>query len=231
MVENVEVSKEYDLNFKKPTKKLKQAFKQVCAMRQFEIKLYWERAKYFWTLIGVAFAGYFVISTKEKIGEYDYFYTMIIAGIGFIFSFAWHLANKGSKYWQENWENHLDLLEDDVTGPLYKTILQRPLKGDPPSLIEKIITGPAAFSVSKINQWVSAFVIFIWFILLIFSGYQSFLITNISIKKWLIVNIHFVVFIVPFITCVCMLAFGRTYREKQNPVMKNRSTKIKGKIE
>lgn len=46
---------------------------------------------------------------------------LILAGLGFLFSVAWILANKGSRHWQKNWEKHMDLLEDYVTGPLYKT--------------------------------------------------------------------------------------------------------------
>ena len=45
---------------------------------------------------------------------------LVLACLGFIFSVAWILVNKGSKHWQENWENHIDLLEDSVTGPLHK---------------------------------------------------------------------------------------------------------------
>ncbi|MEG1141782.1 MAG: hypothetical protein RSE41_04965, partial [Clostridia bacterium] len=83
-------------------------------------------------------------------------YLILIASIGFVFSLAWLLAAKGSKFWQENWECHLDLLEDKITGPLYKIVLQDTATN------KFSITSPQAFSVSKINQWVAALVIFIW---------------------------------------------------------------------
>jgi hypothetical protein len=63
-----------------------------------------------------------------------------------VFSVGWWLVNVGSKKWQENWEKHIDLLEDLVTGPIYKTVLNE--KG---------------YSVSKINLIVSQFVSVIWF--------------------------------------------------------------------
>ncbi|WP_442906362.1 RipA family octameric membrane protein [Halomonas sp. MES3-P3E] len=39
--------------------------------------------------------------------------------------FPWFCANRGSKFWQKNWEKHVGQLEDKVTGPLYKIILAR----------------------------------------------------------------------------------------------------------
>jgi hypothetical protein len=43
-----------------------EALKYAHDIRKFEIELYWKRAAYFWTFIGAAFAGYFVI---QKDGE------------------------------------------------------------------------------------------------------------------------------------------------------------------
>lgn len=59
---------------------------------------------------------------------------VILSALGLFFCVSWLLSSKGSKHWQQNWENHLDLLEDGVTGPLYKTYL-----------------AGASFSVSAIN--------------------------------------------------------------------------------
>ena len=79
---------------------------------------------------------------------------------------AWYLVNRGSKYWQENWENHVDMLENDHVGPLYKTILHRPEQGN---IFEKHILGPQAISVSKVNLIVSIFTLCIWVVLLVHS--------------------------------------------------------------
>lgn len=68
------------------------------------------------------------------------------------FSLSWILVNKGSKKWQENWEAHIDMLEDKITGPIYKIVLDK----------EKY-----NYSVSKINLNVSRFVLFIWGVLLL----------------------------------------------------------------
>lgn len=149
---------------------LKDAFNQVSDIRKFEIELYWKRATYFWALIAVAFAGYFSILSSENIPS-KFFLSFVVSCIGFVFTFAWFLSSRGSKYWQENWENHLDLLEDRITGPLYKTLLERT---DYENLVDKLITGPMSVSVSKINQWVCFFIAVIWLLLAAFSSYNSF---------------------------------------------------------
>ncbi len=130
-------------------------------IRKFEIGLYWQRTAYFWALIAAAFAGFFAVLSAEHMTD-KAFNAFALACIGFLFSVAWFLVNRGSKFWQENWENHVDMLEDEIAGPLYKTILRRP-KAE--AFVEKWIDGPAPISVSKINQWVSLFTILIWVVL------------------------------------------------------------------
>lgn len=141
-------------------KKAEAALQHALDIRKFEIGLYWQRATYFWALIAVAFAGYFAVLAAEHMSAADKaFNAFVIACVGLIFSLSWFLANRGSKYWQENWENHVDMLEDGITGPLYKTILHRPKNAN---FLSRAIEGPAPFSVSQINQWVSLFTLLIW---------------------------------------------------------------------
>ncbi|WP_342617546.1 hypothetical protein [Rhodoferax sp. GW822-FHT02A01] len=128
--------------------------------RKFEIELYWKRATYFWTLIAAAFVGYFAVSTSSPDSPEKRFLAFALACIGFVFTFAWFQVNRGSKQWQENWENHVDMLENPVTGPLYKTVLRRPTGGD--GFFERNVTGPSAVSVSKVNQIVNLFTLFVW---------------------------------------------------------------------
>ena len=152
-----------------------------------------------------------------------FFLSLVVACIGFVFTFAWHLANRGSKYWQENWENHLDLLEDKVTGPLYTTLLERPRHIN---ASEKYITGPLSVSVSKINQWVSVFVIFSWITLIALSAYKSLSPLGISKQQWLELTSHFVVVVVAIGCCVLMLSRGKTHKGKHAPKVISRETEI-----
>ncbi|WP_429120823.1 hypothetical protein [Aeromonas veronii] len=198
---------------------LQSAFTQAADIRKFEIELYWKRATYFWALIAVAFAGYFSVSSADiDIGKY--LFLTIISSAGFVFTFAWFSANKGSKYWQENWENHLDLLEDSVTGPLYKSYLQRP---SPEDWCEKYITGPRRYSVSKINQWVAVFTLFIWGVLIFFSLYMY----GVSCLIGLVM--HILIPVAAIILCCMMIAKGRTYADPHNPEFRLREVSISRK--
>jgi hypothetical protein len=204
------------------SKLLKAAFDQVSDIRKFEIELYWKRATYFWALITVAFAGYFSILASEHMPN-KFFLSLIVSCVGLVFTFAWFLSSRGSKYWQENWENHLDLLENNVTGPLYKTLLERP---EHINLVEKYVTGPLSVSVSKINQWVSVFVVFSWLSLVIFSGYKSLSPLAISTEQWLSLSAHALVVVVAVLSCVMMFSFGKTHKEKHKPRVIERKTEI-----
>lgn len=117
--------------------------------KNFEIEHYWKRANYFWAFQVASFAGYFsVLNSKNYINNPEILFFVICIGI--ITSFAWTFTNKGSKTWQRHWEIHVDMLENNITGPLYK-----------------IVTSPKTYSVSKINEIVSNFIISIWTIMFI----------------------------------------------------------------
>lgn len=142
----------FDLDKEVVTDKLKAALELAQDNRKFEIELYWKRATYFWTLIAAAFAGYFALLGSDKGVNVDEkpLLAFAISCIGFVFTYAWFLVNRGSKLWQKNWENHVDMLEDKITGPLYKTVMRRPKDSDDDSFVAKHITGSAEFSVSKL---------------------------------------------------------------------------------
>lgn len=111
--------------------------------RDFEIDLFWKRAMYFWAFITLTYASFSQTNGWKQI---------FIAFIGSLLSWIWFLVHKGSKKWQRNWEKHIDLLEDIVDGPIYKTVL-----------LEK------SFSVSKLSIIVSMINISVWlFLSLIF---------------------------------------------------------------
>ncbi|HHC6471170.1 TPA: hypothetical protein ACN359_004603 [Vibrio parahaemolyticus] len=205
--------------------KLKAAFEQVSDIRKFEIELYWKRATYFWALIAVAFAGYFAVLGAEFI-DHKYFLSMVIASIGIVFTYAWHLANRGSKYWQENWENHMDFLEDEITGPLYKTLLERP---DLDTFVERHILGPKSISVSKINQWVSVYVLASWFVLQLFSTYKSLMPYELCDNK-VIVTVHIVIWVMTFVGMYLVCGKADTHKEKQTPNMRSRKVGINDRI-
>ncbi|HLL70804.1 MAG TPA: hypothetical protein VK363_05190 [Pyrinomonadaceae bacterium] len=155
---------EYEKAFPKDGQRTK-ALEHALETRKFEIELYWKRATYFWTFIAAAFAAYGVIRASKDIAQREHL-SVLVGVLGFVFSFAWQAVNRGSKYWQENWENHVAILEDNVIGPLYKTVSKRPRATGINEKIRDILTGPREYSVSKVNQLVSLFVTFIWALLI-----------------------------------------------------------------
>lgn len=126
-------------------------------IRKFEIELYWKRGTYFWAFIAAAFAGY---ALTHKAVDPDPWLSIIFSALGLVFSFTWYLVNRGSKFWQSNWERHVDLLEDMTLGPLYKIVA---VTED--NFSRNPLTSPGQFSVSKLNQTLSVFVVTVWFVL------------------------------------------------------------------
>ena len=150
------------------------ALERAESIRQFEIELYWKRSAYFWTFIALAFAGYGALllespTLNDRLKNLHF----LLANVGFVASFAWFLANRGSKYWQEQWESHVDRLEDCVTGPLYKVNINRHYcnRRNGGRSFWQWMAGPSKFSVSKINQIGSLYVTIVWGVL----GVKSFL--------------------------------------------------------
>jgi hypothetical protein len=138
--------------------KLAKAFEIACEVRKFEIELYWSRATYFWTLIAAAFVGYaWVYRSAVSINtSVDLWLPFVFSCLGLLFSIAWLLVNRGSKFWQNNWERQVDLLEDAVIGPLHKKIA-------------KDNAGFRPYSVTKINEALSWVVSAIWVVLVLRS--------------------------------------------------------------
>jgi ABC-type uncharacterized transport system permease subunit len=134
--------------------------------RKFEIDMYWKRATYFWAFIAISFTGYFALLNSTNIFKNKEI-TIVISLIGFLFSFGWYLVNRGSKFWQENWERHVVSNE--------KKVLEE-------ELFNKVINPTSAkwyrlhegfpVSVSKINQILSMSIVLIWLYLILYSiGY------------------------------------------------------------
>lgn len=121
-------------------------------IRKFEIELFWKRSLFFWGFIASVFAGYAYFYDKGPV------ISTVIANFGLVCSLCWTLANRGSKYWQENWEILVSKIEDQVTGPLYKINNPRLKKG---------FLGAYRYSVSKLAIALSDYVILIWIFIVV----------------------------------------------------------------
>ena len=210
---------DYDNDF--DDKKKPGALKYALEIRKFEIELYWKRAAYFWTFIGASFAGYAAVGASSLTPKSDL--TVPIACLGLVFSFGWFCVNKGSKQWQENWENHVDLLENQSIGPLYKIVLMRDKPKGIKDNIVAFMTGPKALSVSRINQIISLFVTILWVFLLFealpgtyFTFFGDHAIWRYAAEISLAIS-----------TCIAFVTLGKTSLGQHSPIALKRETKIK----
>jgi hypothetical protein len=123
-------------------------------IRKFEIELYWKRATYFWAFQLVAFTALGLLFKDGKLS--DLRLLVIPASIGVITAFAGHLTARGSKFWQENWENHVDLLEGEVNLRLTQVIVCS--KSEP------------QFSVTRLNESLLLLITWGWSLVLVLGA-------------------------------------------------------------
>lgn len=151
--------KEYD------KEKLEEAFKIALDTRKFEIELYWKRTGYFVLFIGAVFVGYYKMLQSIDNGSNDIqkeLLFLFFSLLGFILSLLWYIANRGSKFWQENWEAHIEVLSTHLGIPIFGIINY--CKSTKSDLMKEY-----PFSVSKVNQMISLIVTISWFFLFIFN--------------------------------------------------------------
>jgi hypothetical protein len=107
--------------------KIEYAYQRACELRDFEIDKFWMRSKYFWGFVSVILGAYAAIVQSDYVkkiqnGEMpNLHFDFCLLIMGFLCSIVWLLVLWGSKAWYEHWELMICFLEDDITGPLYKT--------------------------------------------------------------------------------------------------------------
>ena len=114
-------------------------------LRKLELEFYWQRSTYSWALQGAAFAALALVFKDGTLAKPALLLPVTVFGA--VTSFAARLTASGSKFWQENWEHHVDLLEDKVDGRLTQTV---------------VVSKKIGFSVSKINQRLLTIFFFGW---------------------------------------------------------------------
>jgi hypothetical protein len=140
---------------------LEKLLERAYDIRKFEIDLYWKRATYFWGFLIASFTAYFLVSDPTKFASKPN-YELLVLCIGFLFSLSWYLVNRGSLYWQANWERMIEAIEESLEIEFYKSNLTVP---------EKVYELPFSwypYSVGRINIIVSSFICVLWFCLIIF---------------------------------------------------------------
>ncbi len=133
--------------------KRRRALNRAYALRTFEIEHYWKRATYFWAFQVAIFAAFGLLwkdtnpGTKPVSDAWSPI-AVALAGLGILTALASALSARGSSFWQNNWEKHIDMLEDEIEGRLYKTMW--------------LSEGRVSFSVSRVNQYLSDYFVLFW---------------------------------------------------------------------
>mgnify|MGYP001291954945 CR=1 FL=1 len=149
--------------------KITSAYNFAVETRKLEIELFWQRSNLFWGFVAASFTGYFaLLALTDKKPEL----ITLITILGWFVSIVWYLVCRGSKYWQENWEMHIDLLEDEISGPIYK-IISNPKHCN----ILNLFTAYSV-SVSKLNILLAFVISGIWSYLFIKSLFEIKIITD-----------------------------------------------------
>lgn len=157
-----------------PSERLREAYDRAHDIRKFEIQMYWTRSAYLWTIQAAALAGLALVASEFEATSWqcaglneaerencfaNQFRLMLVIAIwtfGAFTAYTWLLLLKGAKHWQNNWERHVDILEDKVSGALYKTY---------PVDMSKM-----PYSVSKLNELMAHFMVFLWISLGVISA-------------------------------------------------------------
>jgi len=207
--EKRKISKEdYIKEYKK--EKLEKALEIALDTRKFEIGLYWKRTGYFVLFIGAVFIGYYKImqTAESSIGKYQKeWLLLLLAALGFLLSLLWYMANRGSKFWQENWEAHIEKLSTHLGVPIFGIIKSR--EHSIRNLMQEY-----PFSVSKVNQMVSLIITFAWLLMLCKEIGVSKLLENIPFSDWYKVLAGGIVIMLSFLIIIYCKGFAAKISRK-----------------
>lgn len=179
-------------------KDLSNLLKKAWEIRNFEIELFWKRTAYFSTIVGALFVSYYTAKSE----------LCFIAFLGSISSLVWLLSNLGSKFWQENWEKHIDLLEEETkSGDIYKVVLMD--------------NRYMAYSVSKLSIFLSAIIFISWIYLYLVALSPALILANCNAM----LSISILLILIGIILLTCRTSF----KEKENKIEGSKASYYKRK--
>lgn len=208
-------------------------YRLMVETRKFEIENFWKRTLFFWGALTIILIGYFKV-------EQDYNdYLVFISFIGFIYTLIFSLSIRGSKFWQENWEQKVVYSQEKLKN-LYPKELENDFDvfGTPLHLVIKnkeskhfFLHRAYRYSVSKLVLILSDITLLLMFLLLLKDSLKLF--NNVS---WELFNtdlrpdfkaISFIfVSIVSFIYIVVFLCGEKKRNKRFLAVQKKQNLKI-----
>lgn len=188
----------------------KNKFDAILDTRKLEIELFWKRSFFFWGFISVTFVAFASFYDKSQN------LSIIIACFGVVCSFAWSLVNRGSKYWQEAWENKIERVEVNVTGILFK-------EEEPVQSYKGFWLSARKYSVSKLTIALSDYVFLIWFIILIFQISRDYIEPNCLAKMKDYGKIFFTFFTILYLVFIAWKAKSSERRVPSQNIVNNKN--------
>jgi hypothetical protein len=143
------------------------ALSRAHELRKFEIENYWKRSNYFWLFQAAAFTLTGLI--YGRVGSAGGL-LLLPAGLGAITAQVGWLTARGSKFWQSNWESHVDFLEPELEGKLTQIILYQ--------------KDSVRSSVSKVNERLYALLFFAWVAVFINQALLMMLPFRVALPPW-----------------------------------------------
>lgn len=219
--------------------KRKEAYEKAHDIRKFEIGLFWQRATYYWAFILAAYTAHFALigmlfgnenrdfSIPElyRLPGFSLFALAVTSFFCYFFSLCWVLMNKGSKFWQKNWEGHIDELEQEFSGDLYKVIPNTRTEDFSSCLFS---LNAYDYSVSKITSltsvvlMIASCLLFLFYVVIL--GFRIFTI-DIDFKRGTCFNWFFgfiiLLFFIIFSVIVCNKTKGNTNKIKLSQKLKH----------
>ena len=188
--------------------KEKEALEKALDIRKFEIELYWKRTAYFWAFIVANYTAYFFLLVQDDLKNKNLYLTLL-SFIGLLLAHAWQLSNKGSKFWQKNWEAHVSQLEKKVIGPLYDVFLdpRKPYRILSP--FEKQPCSPA-----RINTIVCMIFFITGLCLFLYNAVQF---MN-DYNYWIVLGISFFIVIICLFIMTCF-SFGHQHDDEPSEMI------------
>ena len=132
-------------------------YKYIIEHRKFEIENFWKRALFFWGTLAILIVGYFNFPK-------DSFFIVFISYLGAIYNIIFCLSLRGSKYWQEHWENVATIYETKLGLMLFRWQARNKIMNN--NKKDFFLLRPYRFSVSKLTMILSDITMLFWILLI-----------------------------------------------------------------
>lgn len=128
-------------------------------IRKFETENFWKRSTFFWSTLVLVFGGY-VLALKEE-NNFKYEISVTIALIACAYTTIFSLSTRGSKFWQDWWEEKAKEYEKFQKFSLFRRDMTEEIGIE--CRKHFFLLRPRRWSVSKLTMVLSDVTALVWF--------------------------------------------------------------------